>query len=212
MGVESNPLTQLQGRLEELEVKRESSGGNHLHFDVYRFSFGERRLVFYSLCGSGRIAPFLAAGDRVEVVADGPEDAPGEEGLVYALRNMEDGRVYLSHGIFRIRFPARAMTVFTARRLRETGRMLAVLASATMLLLAVIAVFAGPDPDWDLPMLCAIFFAIGFAALALFSAIVPALWRLGWATRRQRLTERVYAAFDLGPPQASRLPPRVYEV
>lgn len=212
MDAESIRLLQLQGELHDLEVKTESSGGNHLHFDVYRFSFGERRLVFYSLRGNRRVAPFLAPGDRVEVVAHWPGQMRGEEGLVYALRNLEDGRVYLSHAIFRIRFPMHAMTAFTARRQREMGRMLGGLALATMSLLAVVAVFAGSEPKWGLLLACAACFAVGLAVIALSAALVRMLWRRGWVTPRQHLTDRVYAAFGVGPAVASRLPPRVYEV
>lgn len=212
MDADSIRLLQLQGELHDLEVKTESSGGNHLHFDVYRFSFGERRLVFYSLRGNRRVAPFLAAGDRVEVVAHWPGQAPREEGLVYALRNLEDGRVYLSHAIFRIRFPFHAMTAFTARRQREMGRILGGLALATMSLLAVVAVFAGPEPQWGLLLVCAVCFAVGLAVIALSAALVRTLWRRGWVTPRQHLTDRVYAALGVGPAVAARLPPRVYEV
>lgn len=212
MQVETNRPMRLEGRLRELRLTREASSGNHLHFDVYRFSLGERCLAFYCLRGNRCVAPFLAAGDRVEIVADAPLDASGDEGLVYALRNLEDGRLYLSHGIFRIRFQDRAMTVFTPRRLRELRLMLGALALPTMLLIAAITVFAGPDPQWDLLWLCAICFATGFAAIVLSGAIARALWRRGWVTPRQDLTERVYAAFALAPPLAASLPPRVYEV
>ncbi|MGO1070378.1 hypothetical protein [Lysobacter sp. CA199] len=212
MDVEPIRLLQLEAVLDDLQVKTEYSAGNPLSFDVYRFSFGERRLAFYSLRGHGRVAPFLAVGDRVEVVAHWPQQAQDEEGLVYGLRNLEDGRVYFAHGIFRIRFAARAMTVFTARRLKEMARMLGVLALATLLLIGAIIVFAGPEPEWDMLLLCAIFFANGFAVIALSSAIARARWRAGYATGRQRLTERVYAACGLQPPLISRLPPRVYEV
>lgn len=204
-------LMQLQGVLEGLEVmKTETSAGQRLGFNAYRFSFGERSMVLYSLRGIGSTAPFLAAGDRVEVIAHWHGNMPREEGLVYALRNLEDGRIYLAHGIFRIRFSDRALTTFTARWLRDMVQVLGMLALMTTVLLGVISLFVGAD--WSPMLICAGVCAIGIAMVAVSYAIGRALWRLGWTTRRQRLAQRVYAALGLGSPLASRLPARVYEV
>ncbi|MBT2750086.1 MULTISPECIES: hypothetical protein [unclassified Lysobacter] len=121
-----------------------------------------------------------------------------------------DGRVYLAHGIFRIRFSDRAMTTFTARWLRDMVQVLAMLALMTTVLLGVISLFVGAD--WSPLLICAGVSAIGIAMVALSYAIGRALWRLGWATQRQHLAQRVYTAFGQGSPLVSRLPPWVYEV
>lgn len=202
----------MQGVLRELRVTTETDVPSRLNFNVYRFSLSDRSFAFYSRAGLGTTAPFLAARDRVEVMAHGSHDTPDAEALVYALRNLEDGRIYFAHAIFRVRFHDRAMTVFTARAMREIARITGALTLATILLLGAIAAFAGSNQQWDLPLIVAAIAAAGLAAIALSYAIIRARWRLGWTTQRQRLTERVYAAFGLGPPVSPRLPPRVYEV
>lgn len=85
-------------------------------------------------------------------------------------------------------------------------------ALATMSLLGIVAVFAGPEPQWSLLLICAACFAAGLAAIALSAMLVRSMWRRGWVTPRQHLTDRVYAALGVGPAVAARLPPRVYEV
>ncbi|UZW60611.1 hypothetical protein [Lysobacter enzymogenes] len=191
-------------------------GSSMLLMDDYRFALCGRYLSLRALHGPGYPTPFLAMGDRVEVLVPAQERAEADS--VYALRNLEDGRIYIAHGGFRLLAggdPAgeHALTGFTARSYRLRG----VSGAAVALIATTLCYFVfGFDPDEAGRSLeRAGFFAAVFvamiAAIALPYAWSRRRWRSGRANARERLTERVYAALDLGSPLAP-LPAHAHDV
>lgn len=191
-------------------------GSGMLLMDDYRFALCGRYLSLRALHGPGYPTPFLAMGDRVEVLVPAQERAEADS--VYALRNLEDGRVYIAHGAFRLQAggdPAgeHALTGFTARSYRLRG---ASGASVALVATTLCYFVFGFDPDEAGRSLeRAGFFAAVF--LAMIAAIVLPYawsrrrWRSGRANARERLTERVYAALGLGSPLAP-LPAYAHDV
>ncbi|MGH8083042.1 MAG: hypothetical protein ACREP7_20865 [Lysobacter sp.] len=200
------PLQRLSGRMPHIWCNhaRLGEGSGEVRFRVYRFDLCGRERAFHVLLGFGDVAPFIAAGDRIEAVAHAHSDTTP----VYGLRNLEDGRVYLAHGVFRGREDAHALTGYTARAYWLRFGLFAVAAVGGVGLCELAYLFDPgelPSDDRARHLLFGALLA-GMAAMA----AVPFVWsrwrwRIGRGDARQRLTERVYAAFGLGSPLA-RLP------
>ncbi|WP_454688361.1 hypothetical protein [Achromobacter aloeverae] len=193
---------------------------NRIDLKCFEFSLeGEKHTLFASRTwGGGNV--FLAEGDRVEVVVAAYEQRqPGSPRLVWAMRNLEDGRVYASHRVMAplanpctrpLVGPFR-MTQFT-RRARQRFR---VFFMATWLLAWIlmngISTGIGGKID-ELALIVSTFappliWGIGIELPILLSDIK---WRAGRPSKRQRLTERVYALLGIG--SALAPPPTVIEV
>lgn len=211
-------LQRLHGRLPMPWASQglRGEGSGMLLMDDYRFALCGRYLSLRALHGPGYPTPFLAMGDRVEVLVPAQERAEADS--VYALRNLEDGRIYIAHGGFRLQAdggPAgeHALTGFTARsyRLRGAG------GAAIALIVTTLCYFVfGFDPheagrSLERAGFFAAVFAAMIAAIALPYAWSRRRWRSGRANARERLTERVYAALDLGSPLAP-LPAHAHDV
>lgn len=130
----------------------------------------------------------------------------GPEQLVYGLRNLEDGRVYVCHHYFRAAFTDIAPV---GVGLRQRVPMLSVLALLLLVCwLVVVAVLSSSDSPSGreaAPELAAVTFVFLLAAwlcVALPLLILDTRWRMGRPTRRQRILVRIYRALGLGTPFA----------
>ena len=132
---------------------------------------------------------------------------------MYALRNLEDDRVYIAHGAFRTHASDHALTGYTARSycLRGAG---GVAIALTVNVLCYLVFGLDPDEAGRAVTRACIFAAL-FAAMTAMIVLPFAWsqwrWRNGRANARERATERVYAALGLGSPLAP-LPMRVHDV
>ncbi|MFY3136011.1 hypothetical protein ACOTFF_02245 [Achromobacter xylosoxidans] len=176
-------------------------------YGVYRFHVGRRRFMMYVAENFGDVLPFLAEGDRVEVAAYAGQIAgAGPDQLVYGLRNLEDGRVYVCHHCFRGAFTDIApVGVGLKQRVPMLTLLAGLLAVCWLVLVAVLASSDSPSGRETAPELAAVAFA--FLLLAWLCVALPLLfldtrWRMGRPTRRQRILERIYRALNLGTPFA----------
>lgn len=211
-------LERVEGVLKGARLDQESTGGGRyrLDFGVYRFAIGGRSFALYAGRGLGAAEPFLAEGDRVELVAERPTPSQTAkdtgERLVYALRNLEDNRTYVSHSIFRAQFREKAMILFTPRVCRQVMALVSFMAS---ILFAMALWLDGPP--WREGVDSSMFWVTAVLALFLTATVmVPVYlsrlaWRLGHPNPSQALTDRVYTMLSLGPPLAKR-PPDLHEV
>lgn len=204
---EDPPMQRVRGALKDLTHESVRSTNSGPSSGLYRFVVGRQPYLMRVGENLGDVKPFLAEGDRVDMAvhaADRPGAGPHR--LVYAMRNLEDGRVYVCHHGFR----------GGDRRISPVGvgltqrapmlRMVGGLFLFTWLLLAGLGYFSGSPGDRDeLPVLLTYAF-IGFTALwfcvALPFVYLDMRWRKGRPTRRQRILERVYLTLGLGTPFA----------
>jgi len=201
------PMQRIRGALKDLTHESVRSANSGPSYGLYRFVVGRQPYLMRVGENLGDIKPFLAEGDLVDMAvhaADRPGAGPHR--LVYAMRNLEDGRVYVCHHGFR----------GGDRRISPVGvgltqrapmlRLVAGLFLFTWLLLAGLGWFSGlPGDRNDLPALLTYAF-IGFAVLwfcvALPFVYLDMRWKQGRPTRRQRILERVYQTLGLGTPFA----------
>lgn len=176
-------------------------------YGIYRFQVGARRFVMYVAENFGDAMPFLAEGDQVEVAAyAGQVSGAGPDQLVYGLRNLEDGRVYVCHHYFRSAFTDIApVGVGLKQRVPLLTLLAALLLVCWLVVVAVLATSGSPSSRETAPELAAVVFA--FLLLAWLCVALPLLfldtrWRMGRPTRRQRILERIYRALGLGTPFA----------
>lgn len=155
----------------------------------------------------GDVLPFLAEGDRVEVAAyAGQISGAGPDQLVYGLRNLEDGRVYVCHHYFRGAYTDIApVGVGLKQRVPMLTLLAGLLGVCWLVVVAVLASSDSPSGREAAPELAAVAFA--FLLLAWLCIALPLLfldtrWRMGRPTRRQRILERIYRALNLGTPFA----------
>ncbi|WP_191577333.1 hypothetical protein [Achromobacter insolitus] len=198
------PLLLIRGQLDAIthETRHVHKGPTYGH---YRFSVQGRQFLMTVDESLGSWQPFLAQDDFVEMAVNA-QPAPDEPHAVYALRNLEDGRTYMCHLRFRA-FPGRDTPVGVGMNQRAPllkaigGLMLAVwlfLMGLTWFMDA--EAFQGDFPELSL-------FILGMFLLVWLCFALPLLWldmrwRMGKPTRRQRITERIYALLDLGTPFA----------
>lgn len=176
-------------------------------YGVYRFQVGTRRFIMYVAENFGDVLPFLAEGDRVEVAAYAGQIAgAGPDQLVYGLRNLEDGRVYVCHHYFRAAFTDIAPV---GVGLRQRVPMLSLLAILLLVCwLVVVAVLSSSDSPSgreaapELAAVTFVFLLVAWLCVALPLLFMDTRWRMGRPTRRQRILERIYRALGLGTPFA----------
>lgn len=186
------------------ESIRSMNGGPS--YGVYRFVVGKQPYVMRVGEDIGNVTPFLAEGDQVELAVH-PVDLPGGDPhrIVYALRNVEDGRVYVCHRTFR---GGRAAVAPIGVGLSQRVPLLRTVAGYLFVCwVMILGVFAFTDLDSSgfdaLPLIAAWAFAacLGvWLGVALPFVYLHARWRNGRPTTRQRTLERVYLALGLGTP------------
>lgn len=196
------PILHVRGHLDGIthESRHVHKGPSYGH---YRFSVNGQAYVMTVDESLGSWQPFLAEDDRVEMaVQAGPSQ--DEHHVVYALRNLEDGRNYMCHLRFRAGpdkdSPIGVGMGQRAPMLKAIGGLML----AAWLFIVGMSYFSGSDASpGELPEM-AIFIAtlsfvvwLGFALPLLW---LDTRWRMGRPTRRQRITERIYALLDLGTP------------
>jgi hypothetical protein len=204
---EEPPMQRVQGALKDLTHESVRSANSGPSYGLYRFVLGRQPYLMRVGENLGDVKPFLAEGDRVEMAvhaADRPGAGPHR--LVYAMRNLEDGRVYVCHHGFRGGdrriSPVGVGLTQRAPMLRMVGGLLLF----TWLVLAGLGYFSGlPGDREDLPALLTYAF-IGLTAIwfcvALPFVYLDMRWKQGRPTRRQRILERVYLTLGLGTPFA----------
>lgn len=210
------PLRRWQGELSELTMEQIATGSSDSRrsFGLYRFRLGGQRFRFYAARDFGDREPFLAEADRVELIAHGEPAQTGAEALVYALHCLEDGRRYVAHTIFLARYSEQAMTRLTWPGMRRMARFLLAAGVGAVALIAAIGLWT-TDGDGDfgaLLIVAAVFAGAVPGVLLLGFAVSRWRWRRGAGGRRRATAARVYAAMDLGPPWAWRLPADAVEV
>ncbi|MBX9400948.1 hypothetical protein K4L06_06455 [Lysobacter sp. BMK333-48F3] len=208
-------LRRWQGELSELTMEQIATGSSDSRrsFGLYRFRLGGQRFRFYAARDFGDHEPFLAEADRVELIAHGEPAQTGEEVLVYALHCLEDGRRYVAHTIFLARYSEQAMTRLTWPGMRRMARFLLAAGLGVVALIAAIGLCTAGGEDFGaLLTVAAIFAGVVPGVLLLGFAVSRWRWRRGAGGRRRATAARVYAAMDLGPPWAWRLPADAVEV
>lgn len=198
------PLLLVRGSLDGIsyETRHVHKGPTYGH---YRFSIEGRSFVMTVDESLGSQRPFLAQDDQVEIVVDA-DPAPGEPHVVYALRNLEDGRNYMCHLRFRARLGKDTPVGVGMGQRAPMLKMIGALLLAAWLFFVGLAWF--PDSDaslGDFPELAT--FILGMFLLVWLGFALPLLWldtrwRMGRPTARQRITERVYGLLGLGSPFA----------
>ncbi|MFY4261802.1 hypothetical protein ACOTCG_29710 [Achromobacter xylosoxidans] len=197
----------VRGALASLTHEARPSARTTPSYGVYRFHVGTRRFIMYVAENFGDVLPFLAEGDRVEVAAyAGQITGAGPDQLVYGLRNLEDGRVYVCHHYFRGAYTDIApVGVGLKQRVPMLTLLAGLLGVCWLVVVAVLASSDSPSGREAAPELAAVAFA--FLLLAWLCIALPLLfldtrWRMGRPTRRQRILERIYRALNLGTPFA----------
>ncbi len=198
------PLLLIRGQLDGIthETRHVHKGPAYGH---YRFSIEGRPFLMTVDESMGSWRPFLAQDDAVEMAVNA-KPVPGKPHAVYALRNLEDGRAYMCHLRFRA-IPGGDTPVgfgMTQRApvLKATG---GVLIAAWLFLIGLTWFMGAPLMPSDFPELA--LFILGMFLLVWLCFALPLLWldmrwRMGRPTRRQRITERIYALLGLGTPFA----------
>ncbi|BEG73352.1 hypothetical protein [Achromobacter xylosoxidans] len=197
----------IRGALASLTHEARPSARTTPSYGVYRFHVGTRRFIMYVAENFGDVLPFLAEGDRVEVAAYAGQIAgAGPDQLVYGLRNLEDGRVYVCHHYFRAAFTDIAPV---GVGLRQRVPMLSLLAILLLVCwLVVVAVLSSSDSPSgreaapELAAVTFVFLLVAWLCVALPLLFLDTRWRMGRPTRRQRILERIYRALNLGTPFA----------
>ncbi|GLK97059.1 hypothetical protein GCM10008164_48030 [Achromobacter xylosoxidans] len=199
------PIAQVRGHISGLthEMRQVHKGPN---YGIYRYTVNGENFVLLAQESFGDALPFLAEDDRVDMAV---RAAPAHDGqrVVYALRNLEDGRCYMCH-----RFhggeqgkdtPIRVGMSQRARLLKLMGGLML----TAWLLVVGLQYFAGADDrsSQDFPELATfllVAFLVVWMAFALPLLWLDTRWRMGKPTRRQRFTQRIYALLQLGTPFA----------
>lgn len=202
MTAELPDIQRVEGRLKKLTAKSLYRRGNAYSFDV------DGQSMWF--CTSERSwqpgAPFLAEGDRVELaVLDAPLTPTGER-RVYALRNLEDGCVYVAHFTWQGNSAPYAATRIPPGSEHRYVLALTAALLAILVMGACIGAATGTDRAFSL-------FLDGLFVGAWLLFVVPLYvlrwrWKAGRPTHRQRVLEAVYRCLDLGSPLAPKTPVR----
>lgn len=230
-------LLHLSGRVSGLQMTDKTTGtsttilaagstqvvmpSSRTQFRCYQFTLAQRACILYVACNWADSRLFLAENDRVDIVVLDPAEWPeSPAALVYGLHNLEDGTVYISHRIMRsggkaLRGPF-PITGMTRRGFARARR-------AVILVFCLVALIFGCA--WLWPGQAADAKAVSLELLQISIVILPSIWivffeipmalwtfkwRRGYPSRRQRLTERVYALLGITSPR--RPPAGVVEV
>jgi hypothetical protein len=203
----------LSGRVRGLErtIQIISRGGRHggaIQFVVYRFRLDRLQLAFYEPLSPGDVdPPLLSEGDRVELVIQRyigrrpDQEEIGDDGVVMALRKLDNDRRYVSHSIFRWLHLERAPIGYTLRMLREALYWTLGLSVASCVAITAFGAAVSSSTPWmSLLGDCVRLAALINTAIWVPVAVLQLRWRLGRPTRRQAYTEQVYAAIGFGSP------------
>lgn len=221
-------LRRLTGRIRHLRMENDEVGGsvgapvagggvvygsNRMRFHDYFFDIDGQQYVVYASRNFGGAEVFLAEGDEVEllVLDESPSaTSPVKMEMVLAFHNREDGSTYASHRVMspvakRLRRPliGRSCMTFLTRRYRNSARLMLLLCwILTILILNAGGLFLASVADRVVVMVISL---LMFPAIWLIFFELPfwlwdARWRMGRPSKRQRLTERVYAGMGLGFP------------
>lgn len=207
MAAEQPGIQRVDGTLRALTHEARFGANSRPSFGIYRFQIGSQPYVLYAGENFGNALPFLAEGDRVQLAAHDGAGAPETaHRLVYALRNLEDDRVYVSHRVFRSRHTDIGPVGVGPGQRSPMLKLIGLLLLVTGLILVGAAYLAGDAPARaELPELATVIGAgmlIVWLVFALPLLFLEARWRLGKPTRRQRILDRIYATLDLGTPLA----------
>jgi hypothetical protein len=200
-------ILRVAGSLKSLTYEMRHPSNSQTTYGIYRFLVGNQSYVMTAAEDLGKPLPFLAEGDQVELAAyAGDAPAGGPHKLVYALRNLEDGRVYVCHRIFRggdaSISPVGVGMTQRAPLLKLVGGFLLVF---WLMLVGIFYVGESPSQHEDLPQLAAYAFVgllLVWGCCAMPFVYLNRRWRGGRPTRRQRILERIYASLTLGTPFA----------
>jgi hypothetical protein len=201
----------LSGYLHQLRMDTtQNTEGNRTR--IFHFTTGRHHCIFYAatFLGSGNV--FLAEGDHVELVVPDISNSDQEEIPVYAMRNLEDGDVYVSHSLSGWRSDLKGIPRLSLRQQRNLMMQFGVVLVVVWFIFGI--AWRTFDPGGDASR--RLFY--GASAILPTTWIVPAAimgwywlrWKFGMPTQRQRLQEKVYAALSLGSPLEA--PSGVYDV
>lgn len=196
------PIAYVRGVLHELSHEHRSVHKGP-SYAIYRFTVNDEAYAMYAGENYGDPLPFLSDGDGVELaVYAGP--AKRDRRDVYAMRNLEDGRVYMCHQHFRSTMSSMAPVGVGMNQRAGMLKMLGGLMFATWLVIAGCVYFTDGDADGGQEMLTiATVVCVGaWLLFALPLLFLDTRWRMGKPTRRQRITERIYRVLGLGTPFA----------
>jgi hypothetical protein len=205
------PIGHVRGPLSAVthESVRSINGGPA--WSVYRFNVGATAYVMTVGDDVGHVMPFVAEGDRVELAVHAA-DSPRQDRhrIVYAMRNLEDGRVYVCHRTFR---GARADMAPIGVGLTQQAPLLRAIAGflvvVWLILLGVFGFAGSSDGLADLPAVATWGLLVGvvvWGGIALPFVMRERRWRQGRPTRRQHTLERIYRVLGLGTPLAPAVP------
>ncbi|MBV6749584.1 hypothetical protein KV580_04705 [Pseudomonas chlororaphis] len=200
MAAELPDIQRVEGRLTKLAAKSLYKRGNAYSFDVN----GQSMWFLTSEPSWQPTSPFLAEGDRVELaVLDTPLTPTGER-RVYALRNLEDDGVYVTHFAWQGNSqPYAATRIAPGSEHRYVLKLTALLIGLLIIGACISAVTGTNRASWP--------FLAGLCAVAWLLFAVPLYvlrwrWNAGFPTRRQRVMEAVYRCLGLGSPLAPNRP------
>ena len=205
------PIAHVRGVLTALTHESVRAFNSGPSWGLYRFVIGTEPYLMRVGENLGKPEPFLAEGDRVELAVHGGESPRTDKHrIVYGLRNLEDGRVYLCHRTFR---GGRAKDGPIGVGPRQRGP---VIRGAAGWLLAVWVMIVGlvafSVPDAHLAGLAQVGLIAFVCLLAVWGLIVLPMvhadrrWRQGRPTQRQQTLTRIYRILDLGTPLAPTAP------
>jgi hypothetical protein len=201
------PIAYVRGVLTSLTYESSQPFNTGQRWGLYRFIIcGEPYLMRIGE-STGNPDPFLAEGDRVELaVHAGESPRLDRHRIVYGLRNLEDGRVYLLHRTFRGGRAKDGPIGVGPRQLGELMRNAAGWLLAVWIMILGMVWFTVPDAHIaGMSTIGGVAFAV---LLALWGCIVlPFIhadrrWRQGRPTQRQQNLERIYRVLGLGTPFA----------
>lgn len=200
------PLLLIRGQLDGIthETRHVHKGPTYGH---YRFSIQDRQFLMTVDESPGSWQPFLAQDDHVELAVNAAP-IPGEPHAVYALRNLEDGRAYMCHLRFRANLGKDTPVGVGMNQRAPLLKTIGALMLAVWLFIIGLTWFMDSEAlQGDFPEIA--LFILGMFLLVWLCFALPLLvldmrWRMGRPTRRQRITERIYALLDLGSPFAPR--------
>jgi hypothetical protein len=189
------------------------SGG--LNYKAFTFMLEKTPCVVFASRNFGGGTFFLAEGDQVEVVLStaANDECSKAPALVWAMRNLVDGKVYACHRIMSPVANAIAtpligknrMTQVTPRYLKGMrSYALVVWVCAILLVAGIMCWGSGPGDDTHGTVLATVL-GSGPPAIWIICFELPIRawrwkWRMGYPSKRQRLAMRVYELLGAGSP------------
>lgn len=207
MSADLPSIQHISGTLHALTHEAHVGANKRPSYGIYRFLIGHQPYVMYAGENFGNALPFLAEGDQVDIAAhDAPLASDDPHRLVYAMRNLEDDRVYVSHRVFRFMHTDIGPVGVGPGQRTPMLKLIGWLLLITWLIFVGIVYTTGtPQTLAELPELATVIgggMLIVWLVFALPLLFLDTRWRLGKPTRRQRILDRVYATLNLGTPFA----------